>query len=76
MGLLVAGVTGGASLIKNAKIKSLIDETYGIKTAYNIFYSRYGRVPGNIAGNPNTMAPIKDGNSITAKELIDERINK
>jgi prepilin-type N-terminal cleavage/methylation domain-containing protein len=72
MGLLVAGITGGASLIKNAKIKSLIDETYSIRTAYNIFYSKYGRVPGNKAGDPNTMAQIGDGNSITARELIDD----
>jgi hypothetical protein len=71
MGLLVAGITGGASLIKNAKIKSLIDEIHGIRTAYNIFYSRYGRVPGNKSGHPNTMGTIGNLALQSVKDLID-----
>jgi prepilin-type N-terminal cleavage/methylation domain-containing protein len=48
MGLLVAGITGGASLIETARINSLkreIDEH--IRDIF-IFYGRVGRLPGDL----------------------------
>jgi hypothetical protein len=46
MGLLVAGVTGGASLIKSAQLRSVITEYQTYRVAYNTYYGMYSRVPG------------------------------
>ncbi len=48
IGLLVAGVTGGASLIQSAKIRAFINEINGYRNAVNIFYASKGRFPGDI----------------------------
>jgi hypothetical protein len=48
MGLLVAGITGGASLIDNARLTSLKREVDDhIKDVFT-FYARVGRLPGDI----------------------------
>ena len=61
LGLLVAGVTGGASLIKSAQLRSVVTEFTNYRTAYNSYYAQFGRVPGSdSAGDPNT---IKDDSS-------------
>ena len=44
MGLLVAGVTGGQSLIEAAKVRGVIDEATNYKRAVNIFYAKNGRL--------------------------------
>ena len=51
IGLLVAGVTGGASLIKSAKIKALGDEINSYKQAYFAFKALNGRTPGDLNGS-------------------------
>ena len=48
IGLLVAGVTGGQSLIESAKIRSLINEINNWKQARYTFYAANGRLPGDI----------------------------
>ncbi len=48
IGLLVAGVTGGASLIESAKMKAFIEEVNSQKLAINVFYAAKGRYPGDI----------------------------
>jgi hypothetical protein len=78
MGLLVAGITGGASLIKASRLKRIIDEIRYIKTAYNTFYVQYGRVPGSTSNDP--YSTIATGNGKPAKELkemgfIDNKTN-
>ena len=50
MGLLVAGVTGGQSLIQSAKTRAVINEATGYKRAVNIFYAKNGRLPGDPDG--------------------------
>jgi hypothetical protein len=55
MGLLVAGVTGGASLIKTAKLRNVITEFDKIRVAYINYYTRFNKVPGAINGDPNKM---------------------
>ena len=50
MGLLVAGVTGGQSLIQSAKTRAIINEATGYKRAVNIFYAKNGRLPGDPDG--------------------------
>jgi prepilin-type N-terminal cleavage/methylation domain-containing protein len=48
MGLLVAGVTGGASMIENAKITSFKREIDDLIRDTFTFYSRTGRLPGDL----------------------------
>jgi prepilin-type N-terminal cleavage/methylation domain-containing protein len=51
MGLLVAGVTGGASMVENAKITSLKREVDDHIRDLFTFYSRTGRLPGDLNNN-------------------------
>ena len=51
IGLLVAGVTGGASLIESAKIQSLINELTTYKQAVYTFKSLKYRLPGDFNGS-------------------------
>jgi prepilin-type N-terminal cleavage/methylation domain-containing protein len=48
MGLLVAGITGGASLIDNARITSLKREIDDYVKDVFTFYARVGRLPGDL----------------------------
>ena len=48
IGLLVAGITGGKSLIENAKNRALINEIRGWKQAVNAFYLLKNRLPGDL----------------------------
>ena len=52
IGLLVAGVTGGASLIENAKITNFITTTRNWQSDVLIFYSMKNRLPGNYNNSP------------------------
>lgn len=56
MGLLVAGVTSGASLIKSARIRSIITEAEDFRSGINTYYGRYDRMPtyGLISGTSVT----------------------
>ena len=49
MGLLIAGVTGGASLIKSAQLRAVVTENTSFRTAYNTYYAQFGKVPGSDA---------------------------
>jgi hypothetical protein len=55
MGLLVAGITGGASLIKTVQLRNVIAEFDKIRVAYNNYYVRFSRVPGAVNDDPNKM---------------------
>ena len=48
IGLLVAGITGGQSLIESAKIRAFINELNGYKQAVAIFYANNYRYPGDL----------------------------
>ena len=39
IGLLIAGVTGGASLIKSAELRSQISDLRNVQTSINAFYT-------------------------------------
>ena len=47
IGLLVAGITGGVSLIENAKITNFISTTREWQNDVYTFYSLKNRLPGN-----------------------------
>ena len=51
IGLLVAGVTGGASLIESAKVQSTINQFNDIKTSMLAFRVARNRLPGDINDN-------------------------
>ena len=48
MGLLVAGITGGAALIKSAQLRSVITESNNQRSGYNTYYGQNDAVPGGI----------------------------
>jgi len=47
IGLLIAGVTGGASLIRSSELRSAMGEARGYAVAVNGFYSQYNALPGD-----------------------------
>ena len=47
IGLLVAGVTGGASLIESAKNRAFINEMNSYKQAFLAYYAQTGNYPGD-----------------------------
>jgi len=49
IGLLIAGITGGASLIKSSELRSAMGEARGYAVAVNGFYSQYNYLPGDYA---------------------------
>ena len=69
LGLLVAGVTGGASLIKSAQLRSIVTEFTNYRTAYNSYYAQFGKVPG--ADTDPSM--IKDDNAALT-DLFEEGV--
>ncbi len=56
IGLLIAGVTGGASLIKSSQLRSVMGEARGYSVAVNAFYSQFNGLPGDF--------PTAIGNSV------------
>lgn len=55
MGLLVAGVTGGASLIKSAQLRTVVTETTNFRSAFNTYYAQFGKVPGAEDSDPSVV---------------------
>ncbi len=47
IGLLIAGVTGGASLIKSSELRSVMGEARAYATAVNGFYTQFNYLPGD-----------------------------
>jgi len=45
IGLLIAGVTGGASLIKSSELRSAMGEARGYSVAVNAFYTQFDAYP-------------------------------
>jgi prepilin-type N-terminal cleavage/methylation domain-containing protein len=63
IGLLVAGVTGGASLIKNAELRGIASEARGYQTAVNSFFAKYNGLPGDDKTVIGTMTGTITGNT-------------
>lgn len=47
MGLLIAGIVGGQSLIESGKTRGIINEIENIKRSVNAYYVAKGRLPGD-----------------------------
>ncbi len=51
IGLLVAGITGGKSLIESARSRAFLNEISGYKRSIYIFYEKFNRLPGDLDGD-------------------------
>jgi len=47
IGLLIAGITGGATLIKSSELRSVMGEARGYAVSVNSFFTQYDRYPGD-----------------------------
>lgn len=65
IGLLVAGVTGGASLIRSAKLQSAVNDMESLKRSFFIFYAAKNRVPGDLNGDGCIGYCYKEASSTT-----------
>jgi prepilin-type N-terminal cleavage/methylation domain-containing protein len=59
IGFLIAGVSAGTSLIKQAKVNAVISEFTQIQTAIHTFTAQYGYLPGDLP-NASTYWPNCD----------------
>ena len=69
IGLLVAGVTGGASLIESAKIRALSNEINNYKQAYFTFRVAKDRAPGDL--NNSGMIGLYSGQTYNTNSFPD-----
>ena len=63
IGLLIAGITGGASLIKSSELRAVMGEARGYAVAVNAFYTQYNGLPGDFATAVGAVAYVGNGNS-------------
>ena len=56
IGFLIAGISAGSSLIKQAALNSVVSDMQGFQTAYSSFFLRYNAVPGDMK-NAETYWP-------------------
>src|SRR4051794_9742747 len=49
IGLVISGIAAGTSLVKQAKLKSVVSEMDQFNTAYRNFKDRYQAVPGDMS---------------------------
>jgi len=56
IGLLIAGITGGASLIKSSELRAVMGEARGYAVAVNAFYTQFNALPGDFATSLGTAA--------------------
>lgn len=47
IGLLIAGITGGASLIKSSELRAAMSEARGYSVAVNAFFTQFNSLPGD-----------------------------
>ena len=70
IGLLVAGITGGASLIKSAELRAVMTDIRNYQTAVNAYYTSRGELPGT-----NGSSEMNFANSCVAwAQMVNEGI--
>jgi hypothetical protein len=72
MGLLVAGITGGASLIKIAQLRSVVTESETYRAAVYTYYSQFGVMPGIRNGD---MLPVNFWGDLKANNIVDKVVS-
>ena len=79
IGLLVAGITGGASLIKSAELRAVMSEVRNYQTAVNAYYTATGKLPGGFDDTGLNSDKINFGftnyawNQIFEEKIMDEK---
>ena len=61
IGLLIAGIMGGASLIKSATLRAVTTEASNYKVAVNAFHTKYNFYPGDYNQQLYGGAPLGNG---------------
>lgn len=62
IGLIVAGIVAGQSLVKQAQFRAVISEANSYKVAYNNFKLTYDALPGDFKNASNYWSSTTDGN--------------
>ncbi len=62
IGLIVAGVTAGQSLIKIAKLSKTVSQLTQFETAYRTFQLQYNAIPGDFINASNFWTGVTSGN--------------
>jgi len=80
IGLLIAGITGGASLIKSSELRSVMSEAKSYQVAVNSFYTQYDSYPGDtdisvgsnstFSGNRNNQIQYAIANGVVAGSVV------
>ena len=70
IGLLVAGITGGASLIKSAELRAVMSEIRNYQTAVNAYYTAAGKLPGGLDSDQLNFTET----GVAWKDIFDEGI--
>lgn len=63
IGLLIAGITGGASLIKSSELRSVMSEARNYAVGVNAFYTQYNALPGDFGTAVSASDAVGNGNS-------------
>lgn len=77
IGLLIAGITGGASLIKSSELRSIMGEARGYAVSVNSFFTQYDQYPGDAnilvgAGCTDDTASVCKGDRDNKIEFIND----
>lgn len=64
IGLLIAGITGGASLIKSSELRSVMGEARGFSVAVNAFFTQFDGLPGDYDTSLSSNDGVGDGDDI------------
>ena len=72
MGLLVAGITGGAALIKSAQLRSIITESNNQRAGYNTYYGQNDAVPGGIDEALTIKTSQQAWDALKTENIIDK----
>lgn len=71
IGLLIAGVTGGASLIKSSELRSVVTESRTWSVSVNSFYNQFDDLPGDYASTLGSIAGGDADGTIEADNGVD-----
>jgi prepilin-type N-terminal cleavage/methylation domain-containing protein len=71
IGLLIAGITGGASLIKSSELRSIMGEARGYAVSVNSFFTQYDQYPGDSDKNVGAKSTVV-GNRDNKIQFVNE----
>ena len=63
IGLLIGGILQGRSMIQNARVKRLVNDMEGLRTAVLTFQDRYSMLPGDENDPNNPPGDTNNGNN-------------